>query len=231
MQLDFAKRELTLKLVYYGPSLSGKTTNLQVLYRLVDPSVRGRLTQLDTRDDRTLFFDLLPVHFTTRSGLTVKIKVFTVPGQVMHNSTRRVLLAGADAVAFIADSQVTLAGENEESFRGMLENLKENGIDPVAVPIVVQFNKRDMPEIRSDDELEDLAKRSRERIYRAIAVRGVGVLETFHGLLDALWESLESRVDIGAKFGLSRAEFLSGVFRHLNVPAPLAAVDPEGRPS
>ncbi|HEV8323323.1 MAG TPA: hypothetical protein VG389_17030 [Myxococcota bacterium] len=222
MQLDFAKRELTLKLVYYGPSLSGKTTNLQVLYRLVDPAVRGRLTQLDTRDDRTLFFDLLPVHFTTRSGLTVKIKVFTVPGQVMHNSTRRVLLAAVDAIAFVADSQIALARENAESFRGMQDNLRENGIDPAGVPVVVQFNKRDMPDIRTDEELDELARRSRERIYRAVAVRGVGVLETFNGLLDVLWESLESSVDIGAKFGVTRAEFLAGVFRHLNVQMPTA---------
>jgi hypothetical protein len=222
VQLDFAKRELTLKLVYYGPSLSGKTTNLQVLYRLVDPAVRGRLTQLDTRDDRTLFFDLLPVHFTTRSGLTVKIKVFTVPGQVMHNSTRRVLLAAVDAIAFVADSQIALARENAESFRGMQDNLRENGIDPAGVPVVVQFNKRDMPDIRTDEELDELARRSRERIYRAVAVRGVGVLETFNGLLDVLWESLESSVDIGAKFGVTRAEFLAGVFRHLNVQMPTA---------
>jgi signal recognition particle receptor subunit beta len=165
------------------------------------------------------------VHFTTRSGLTVKIKVFTVPGQVMHNSTRRVLLSGADAIAFIADSQISLASENEDSFRGMIENLRENGIDPSAIPIVIQFNKRDVSEVRSDEELDELGKRSRERIYKAIAVRGVGVLETFNGLLDALWESLESHVDIGAKFGLSRAEFLAGVFRHLNVQQPPTLAD------
>lgn len=224
MQLDFAKRELTLKLVYYGPSLSGKTTNLQMLYRIIDPGVRGRLTQLDTRDDRTLFFDVLPLRFETRSGLTVRMKVFTVPGQVMHNSTRRVLLAGADAIAFIADSQAAMANENAESFRGMQENLRENTMDPAALPLVIQFNKRDMPEIRTDDELDELSRRSREPIFKAIAVRGLGVLETFHGLLDVLWQNLEHQVDVGAKFGLTRAEFLAGVFRHLKLqPMPLQA--------
>ena len=105
MQLDFAARELTIKLVYYGPALSGKTTNLQVLHQLVSHSGRGRLMTLDTRDDRTLFFDLLPLTFTASSGLTVRLKLFTVPGQVIHNATRRLVLSGADGVAFIADSQ------------------------------------------------------------------------------------------------------------------------------
>ena len=106
MQVDFQARELTIKLVYYGPALSGKTTNLQAIHRLLAPEGRGRLMTLETRDDRTLFFDLLPLTVSTESGLTVRIKLFTVPGQVLHNSTRRLVLQGADGIAFIADSQI-----------------------------------------------------------------------------------------------------------------------------
>src|SRR5690606_1132371 len=105
VQFNTKERELTLKIVYYGPALSGKTTNLQALHGCLDPVARGRLMTLDTKGDRTLFFDLLPVHFTTRSGFKVKIKLFTVPGQVMHETTRRIVLAGTDAICFIADAQ------------------------------------------------------------------------------------------------------------------------------
>src|SRR5205823_1568809 len=105
VEIDFQRREVAIKLVYYGPALSGKTTNLQQLHQRVDPASRGRLLALDTRDDRTLFFDLLPIFFKSQSGLTIKVKLFTLPGQVIHNSTRRLVLRGVDGVAFIADSR------------------------------------------------------------------------------------------------------------------------------
>jgi signal recognition particle receptor subunit beta len=135
VQINMAAREITLKLVYYGPALSGKTTNLQKLHEMLDGSSRGKMVTLDTTDDRTLYFDFLPVTFGTQSGFAVKLKLFTVPGQVMHKSTRKVVLAGADAVAFVADSQRSSASANAYSWRDMEANLKSNGIDFEAIPI------------------------------------------------------------------------------------------------
>src|SRR5688572_2341994 len=159
MQLDFQARELTVKLVYYGPALSGKTTNLQAIHKLVSPDARGRLMTLETRDDRTLFFDMLPLTLQSARGVQVRIKLFTVPGQVIHNATRRLVLQGADGIAFIADSQRAETKSNQASFLNMQENLRESGIDPDVMPVVIQFNKRDMPEIRTDAEIAKLAAR------------------------------------------------------------------------
>src|SRR6187402_3973284 len=128
VQLDFVKRELTIKLVYYGPALSGKTTNLQALHAAADGETRGRLMSLDTNDDRTLFFDLLPLSYVDKSGLSVRLKVFTVPGQVIHGSTRRLVVQGADGVAFIADSRVSETDANAESFLDLRDNLRVQGI-------------------------------------------------------------------------------------------------------
>ena len=150
MQLDFSSRELTIKLVYYGPALSGKTTNLQALHAASTPDTTGRLMTLETRDDRTLFFDLLPLTFGSERGLSIRLKVFTVPGQVIHSSTRRLVLQGADGVAFIADSRVAETENNAEAFRDLRENLKQNGINPKQIPLVLQFNKRDLPGVRAE---------------------------------------------------------------------------------
>ncbi|HSC86118.1 MAG TPA: gliding motility protein, partial [Polyangiaceae bacterium] len=136
MQLDFATRELTIKLVYYGPALSGKTTNLQALHEAAQGDSKGRLMTLDTRDDRTLFFDLLPLNFRDPSGLSVRIKVFTVPGQVIHSSTRRLVVQGADGVAFIADSRVSETETNAESFVDLQDNLAAQGIELGRMPLV-----------------------------------------------------------------------------------------------
>jgi signal recognition particle receptor subunit beta len=207
VQLDFAARELTIKLVYYGPALSGKTSNLQALHQLVAHSGRGRLMTLDTRDDRTLFFDLLPLSFTAGSGLTVRLKLFTVPGQVIHNATRRLVLSGADGVAFIADSQKSETKANAEAFVNLKQNLKENGLDK-KIPTLIQFNKRDLPDIRPDQEIDMLASRGKEPVYKAIATRGVGVLETFLGLVEATWARLEQDHQLKTKFALDPQEVI-----------------------
>jgi signal recognition particle receptor subunit beta len=211
MQLDFKARELTVKLVYYGPALSGKTTNLQAIHRLVTPEASGRLMTLDTRDDRTLFFDLLPLSVSTASGIQVRIKLFTVPGQVIHNATRRLVLQGADGVAFIADSQRAETKANQVAFLNMQENLRENGLDPAGFPLVIQFNKRDMPDVRTDAEIDRQAERGSEPVFKAIALRGIGVLETFHGLLGATWASLERTHQLNQKFGIEPESFLADV--------------------
>jgi len=217
MQLNAAQRELTLKIVYYGPGLSGKTTNLQAIHKRLDQGSRGRLMTLDTADDRTLFFDLLPIFFQTQTGLKVKIKLYTVPGQVMHNSTRRLVLRGADGVAFIADSQRSMSRSNNEYWQNLLTNLRENGIEYGQIPIVVQFNKRDLPDIRASEELAEIARRGREPIYESTAIQGVGVLETFYGLLHLTWASLEEKHDLARKFSLKEETFLEAVFQNINV--------------
>lgn len=211
MQLDFKARELTVKLVYYGPALSGKTTNLQAIHRLVSPETSGRLMTLETRDDRTLFFDLLPLSFEAGNGIQVRIKLFTVPGQVIHDATRRLVLQGADGTAFIADSRKSEVKANQVAFINMQENLQDNGIDPVAHPMVIQFNKRDMPEVRGDEELDRLAARGREPVFKAVAIRGAGVVETFLGLLELTWAQLENEHQLHSKFGLDPAHFLANV--------------------
>ncbi|MCA9594123.1 MAG: gliding motility protein [Myxococcales bacterium] len=211
MQLDFASRELTIKLVYYGPALSGKTTNLQALHKAANPDTAGRLMTLETRDDRTLFFDLLPLTFRDKGGLNVRIKVFTVPGQVIHASTRRLVVQGADGVAFIADSQAAETQHNADSFMDLKENLKSNGLNLKQMPLIIQFNKRDLPDIRSDDEIASLAAQGREPVYLAVATRGEGVVESFIGLLHLTWSALDAEHDLNKKFGFDSAAFIQRV--------------------
>jgi signal recognition particle receptor subunit beta len=209
VQINMAAREIVLKIVYYGPALSGKTTNLQQLHALLDPDSRGKMVTLDTKDDRTLYFDFLPIEFPTTSGFAVKLKVFTVPGQVMHKSTRKVVLAGADAVAFIADSQRASASANAYSYRDMEANLKSNGLDFDALPKVIQFNKRDLPDIKP---LAEIRKAWGDiPTFPAVATKGEGVLETFRELLRFTYRGLDSRHDFANKFGVSEEDFLKGV--------------------
>ena len=214
--IDIQHREVTLKFVYYGPALSGKTTNLQQLHALMGHNAGSNLLTLNTRDDRTLFFDLLPLHFSTRGGLQIKLKLFTVPGQVMHAGTRKVVLQGADGVAFIADSQVSETRSNNVAFADLRMNLKENGIEFDDVAVVIQFNKRDLPGIRSDDEVRKIAAKGSEPVYKAIALRGEGVAETFLGLASSTWKKLERRYELDSKFGVTHDEFMTqlrGVLR------------------
>jgi signal recognition particle receptor subunit beta len=202
-------KEITLKMVYYGPALSGKTTNLQILHELMNPASRGNMLTLDTKDDRTLYFDFLPVEFATAGGFAVKMKLFTVPGQVMHKSTRKVVLAGADAVVFVADSQRSAASANAYSWRDMEANLKANGIDFEAVPKVVQFNKRDFPDVKPLGEIKE--QWGDIPTFPAIATRKEGVLETFRELMRLLYRSLDEKHDFAAKFSVSEEDFLKGV--------------------
>ncbi len=222
MQLDFAARELTVKLVYYGPALSGKTTNLQALHRAADAGVAGRLMTLETRDDRTLFFDLLPLTFRSKGGLAVRLKVFTVPGQVIHASTRKLVVQGADGIAFVADSQISLTEQNAESFMDLKENLKESGLDLKQMPLVIQFNKRDLPSVRSDAEIAELAHQGREPVYLAVATRGEGVVESFLGLLHLTWSALDAAHDLDRKFGFDSAAFMQTVAAKLGQTRPLS---------
>jgi signal recognition particle receptor subunit beta len=224
VQLDFATRELTIKLVYYGPALSGKTTNLQALHEVASGDSRGRLMTLDTKDDRTLFFDLLPLSFEDKSGLSVRLKVFTVPGQVIHASTRRLVVQGADGVAFIADSRESQTQTNTESFIDLRDNLQEQGIKLGEMPLVIQFNKRDLPGVRSEVDLAKLANGGREPVYLGVATKGTGVVETFIGLLYRTWQSLERQHLLEEKFGLDGEAFVKEVAGKLGAQGALEDV-------
>lgn len=221
MQLDFATRELTIKLVYYGPALSGKTTNLQALHKVVEAGSTGRLMTLDTKDDRTLFFDLLPLNFKAKGGLSVRVKVFTVPGQAIHASTRRLVVQGADGVAFVADSQVSETQNNAAAFADLKKNLEANGLSLKNMPLVIQFNKRDMPNVRAQAELEELARRGREPVYLAVATQGIGVVESFIGLLTVTWEALSKEHDLDRKFGFESDAFVQLVANKLGANQPV----------
>lgn len=221
MQLDFTSRELTIKLVYYGPALSGKTTNLQSLHRFADDQARGRLMTLETRDDRTLFFDLLPLRFKGEGDLSLRLKLFTVPGQVIHASTRRLVLQGADGIAFIGDSQIAETQNNASAFLDLKENLKANGLQMREIPLVIQFNKRDLPNVRTDEELAQLAARGREPVFSAVATQGQGVLETFMALLHLTWASLDAVHDLRSKFKIDPKAFLNEVLAGMNSTATI----------
>ncbi|MEZ4402914.1 MAG: GTPase domain-containing protein [Kofleriaceae bacterium] len=210
-QVDFHERQLTLKLVYFGPPRSGKTTNLRALHGRVDAAGRGRLMTLDTKDDRTLFFDLLPIFFRT-SALSFRIKVYTVPGQPMHEATRRVVLQGADAVVFVADSCPAQAEANLESWQGLVRAKADLGL--ADVPVVVQYNKRDLPDavaLADCDRFDDLAR----TIYPASAVDGTGVLPTFFGALMAAWDTLDASMRLAQRLGLAREAFVKTVCAHV----------------
>lgn len=226
MQLNASQREIALKVVYYGPPLSGKTTNLQAVHQLLNPDMCGRLMMLDTADDRTLFFDVLPVFFKTSSGYKMKVKLYTVPGQVMHAATRRLVLEGADGVAFIADSQRDESKANNEFWMGMRQNLKSNNIDPDTFPTVIQFNKRDLPNVRTDEELEEIRKRGKEPVFAAVAIRGEGVGETLRGLLSLIWDNLERKHHIESMVKMTREQFLDKVFEGASRPREGLLVEP-----
>lgn len=215
-----------MKLVYYGPALSGKTTNLRSLHHLTSDESRGRLMTLETKDDRTLFFDMLPLTFKAdnHGGMTLRIKIFTVPGQVLHASTRRLVLQGADGIAFIADSQVSETEHNAASFLDLRRNLTDLSLSLKTLPVVIQFNKRDLPRVRSDDEIKALASRGREPVFKASAVNGQGVLETFFGLLHVTWTKLDSEHQLGKLLGIESNQLLPMAARQLGIKSEVKAL-------
>jgi mutual gliding-motility protein MglA len=229
VHLNADAREIAVKVVYYGPALSGKTTNLQALFQKIDPKVRGRLMTLDTKDDRTLFFDMMPVFFRTQAGVKVKLKLYTVPGQVMHESTRRIVLQGTDAVVFVADSRRSEAAATLAYWNNMLKNLEANGLDYRTLPLVIQRNKRDLEDARRDDELGDLQAVLQPPIVPAVAIRGEGVVETLFALLQLCYRSLDRSLGLDAKWHVSEREFLDRVFSHVDLKGTrLAAPPPPG---
>jgi signal recognition particle receptor subunit beta len=230
VQINFGGREVALKLVYYGPALSGKTTNLRSLHQLTSEASRGRLMTLETKDDRTLFFDMLPLMLRSDAdkgsspGMTLRIKIFTVPGQVLHATTRRLVLQGADGVAFIADSQISETEHNAASFLDLRQNLKDLGLNPRELPLVIQFNKRDLDKVRSDEEVSALARRGREPVFKASAVAGHGVLETFFGLLHLTWAKLDGEHQLAKMMGLDSKALLPMAARQMGLAADVSTL-------
>ncbi len=176
---NHATREMTAKIVYYGPGLCGKTTNLMVIFDKLDPKSKGKMLSLATKTDRTLFFDLLPVDIGKVGPFNLKIQLYTVPGQVFYNETRKLVLRGVDSVVFVADSQPAMVEANRESFGNLMENLGENQIDVHDTPIVIQFNKRDLPGVLEVEQLQERLGFEGYPYTEASALRGDGVMETF----------------------------------------------------
>jgi signal recognition particle receptor subunit beta/2-phospho-L-lactate guanylyltransferase (CobY/MobA/RfbA family) len=199
VQFNFAEKTIKAKVVFYGPAKSGKTTNLEQIHRLTDPAGHNSLVSLNTAQDRTLFFDLLPISLGQVSGYEFKIQVYTVPGQVQYNATRRVVLAGADAIVFVADSRKSMAKENIAAFENMKVNLLANRLVPEKVPLVLQYNKRDMPDIDTEAELNRQLNAWGRKAFLAVAANGEGVLETFGAAAQEMLQSIAIKYNLKDK--------------------------------
>mgnify|MGYP001271774735 CR=1 FL=1 len=176
--LNYAKRELNAKVVYYGPGLCGKTTNIQYIHTKLNPDSRGKLLSLATQTDRTLFFDFLPVELGDIKGFKTRFHLYTVPGQVFYNATRKMVLKGVDGIVFVADSQRDMLDANLESFQNLKDNLEEYNLSIDTIPYVIQYNKRDLPGVMSSEELDKALNVDNVPTFPASALDGKGVLPT-----------------------------------------------------
>ncbi len=176
--INYAAREINCKIVYYGPGLGGKTTNIQFIYDKTNPNTKGKLISLATETDRTLFFDFLPLDLGTVRGFKIRFHLYTVPGQVFYDASRKLILKGVDGVIFVADSQIERMEANEESVYNLEVNLKEQGYDLMNLPYVLQLNKRDLPNIVPIDEMVKKLQKKGEPIFEAVATKGIGVFES-----------------------------------------------------
>jgi hypothetical protein len=192
--VNYATREITCKIVYYGPGRSGKTTNLHYIYGQVPGDRKGQMVSLATQTDRTLFFDFLPIDLGTISGFTTRFQLYTVPGQVYYQTTRKLVLQGADGVVFVADSQARQLGENIESMQDLHANLAEQGVDARTMPLVIQYNKQDLPaELTTPlPELEEALNFRGVPSFAADALHGPGVFETLRGISEIVLRRLSS---------------------------------------
>ena len=191
--VNYSTREITCKLVYYGPGRSGKTSNLQYIHAFVPEERKGPMVSLATETDRTLFFDFLPLDLGTISGFRTRMQLYTVPGQVYYNATRKLVLRGADGVVFVADSQAEQYDENIESLRNLHENLLEENIDLRDFPMVLQYNKRDLPGVLPVAELDDVLNFRGVPAFPAAAVAGEGVFDTLKSISQLVLQSLSRR--------------------------------------
>ncbi len=197
--INDAVKEVTLKLVYYGPGLSGKTTNLEYIHSAPDVGNKGKMLSMATETDRTIFFDFMPMDLGKAGEYKIRTQLYTVPGQVFYDATRRLVLRGADGVIFVADSQREMMQSNLESLKNLKDNLVINGIDPDKIPIILQYNKRDLPNTLGLAELDSILNPKGFPTYEAVAVRGDGVIDTFREALKRIIHNLNHRVDIMLK--------------------------------
>lgn len=176
--INYSSREINCKIVYYGPGLCGKTTNLQYIYEKTNPTAKGKLISLATETDRTLFFDFLPLDLGTVRGFKTRFHLYTVPGQVFYDASRKLILKGVDGVVFVADSQEARGDANVESIQNLVANLQDHGFDLKIIPYVLQLNKRDLPTAMPLDEMLKALRFKDEPYYEAVAVKGIGVFDT-----------------------------------------------------
>jgi len=188
--INYASREINCKLVYYGPGLGGKTTNIEYVYNKVSPDTRGKLISLATEQERTLFFDFLPVDLGSIRGFKTRFHLYTVPGQVYYNASRRLILKGVDGVVFVADSQPERMDANIASMQNLYENLAEYGYDPLTLPLVIQFNKRDLPTAVPVQELRAQLNPDNLPDFEAVAINGDGVFDTLKNVSKLVLKTL-----------------------------------------
>lgn len=218
--INYANKEVSCKIVYYGPGLSGKTTNLIYIHSKVPGTTRGDLISLATDADRTLYFDFLPINIGTINGFTTRFQLYTVPGQVFYNATRKLVLRGVDGLIFVADSQRDKADENVESFNNLLENLQEYGYDLDKIPMVLQYNKRDLPDIMSVEELNQLLNSRNWPVFESSAHKGAGVFDTLKLIIKLILEKAR-KSDTARKIEESKAGNTPQPAAEQPVPQPI----------
>jgi signal recognition particle receptor subunit beta len=204
--LNYTAMQMTAKIVYYGPGLCGKTTNLTWIHGKTAQRSRGDMVSLETEADRTLFFDLLPLEIGVIGGMKVRLQLYTVPGQVFYNATRRLVLKGVDGLVFVADSQVPASEPNEESLANLRQNLEELGVDPKSVPLVFQYNKRDLRNILPVEKLQQMLNPTGLPAFEAAAVHGVGVFETLKEISRVSLASIRSKIAEQKRSGVAGIE-------------------------
>lgn len=213
IEFDEQAKRMVLKLVYYGPAMSGKTSNLLSLHDKLSLEGRGELMLLDTTEDRTIYFDLLPFFYESPGGMKIKLKVYTVPGQVRHDATRKAVLQRADGVVFVADSRTDQMAINFESFDNLEKNLAMVGLSVEHLPLVVQFNKRDLPDVVAESDIIATWEPTGLPVVMASALQGWGVLETFRTALQLTFDSVNARYGLTGRFGVEREDFIRTVLR------------------
>jgi len=219
-----ATKELTAKIVYYGPGLGGKTTNLNCIYNDLPDSERGKMLSLNTETDRTLFFDFLPINLGSIHGIKTRIQLYTVPGQVFYDATRKLVLRGSDAIVFVADSQAPMLESNKESFQNLIDNLKEQGVDLAKIPHVIQWNKRDTHNALPVEVLDKEINRFGAPTYEACAATGDGVHETLEGISKIVLQSLSDKYG-GSPFDTPREHVREAPAKEAEPLRPAAASD------
>jgi len=220
VQINFALREVNCKIVYYGPGLSGKTTNLEMIHTKVPDTHRGDLTSIATEGDRTLFFDFMPLDLGKVAGMNTRFQLYTVPGQVYYNATRKLVIQGADGIIFVADSQEGKLEENKESLKDLLDNLEEYNVDFNELPFVMQYNKRDLPNAIDLETLQKELNPTDKPYYESVAITGEGVFPTLKKLANMVLENLNQEYGVKKPAAAAPKKPVSAQAQAAPPPAP-----------